>query len=220
MLFYNDIVLSASNFTKWLLPTSVEFHRLAWIAGVDLPETIFGPSELDIAIAKFGEGNVEECAYILEKMCKDKEDAIIENNLGFCRLILGQYEKGFEVIDNALRKKYDPLFELNKGIALYLLGKGEQAVDTLKHALGWVKQNSDNKYSKNDPLYVLFLNPTAYTVKFVQDLPLIAALHINLWFMGNQTKEELQNNIEEAYPDSHRNILLLVEDQHGGEKEK
>ena len=146
LLSSNDIILSASSFTKWVLPTSVEFHRLARIAGVDLPEAIFGPSELDIALEKFGEGKVEECAYIMEKMCEDKEDTIIENNLGFCRLILGQYEKGFEIIDNALRKKYDPLFELNKGIALYLLGKAEQAVDTLGHSLDWVKQNSANKY--------------------------------------------------------------------------
>lgn len=211
LLASNDIVLSASSFTKWVLPTSVEFHRLARIAEVELPKAVFGPTEIEIAIAKFGEGNVEECAYILERMCNDKSDVILENNLGFCRLTLGQHEEGFKIIDKALRTKYDPLYELNKGIALYLLGKAEEAVDSLRHSLEWIKQNSDNKYSKDHPIYVLFLNPTAHTVKSVPDVPLIAALHINLWFMGKETKEELERNLEEAFPDSYRSILLLVE---------
>ena len=211
LLSSNDITLAVSSFTKWTLPSSAEFQRLARIAGFELPVEVFGPSEIQTAISMFEQGNVEGCANLLESMCRDKEDAILQNNLGFCRLVLGQHEKGFESIEKALQIKYDPLFGLNKGIALFLQGKADQAVDALVQALDWVKQNTKNKYSKDHPLYVLFLNPSSNTVKSVPEVPLIAAIFINLWFMGKHTKEELQKNIEEAFPDSHRSILLLVE---------
>lgn len=213
LLSSNGIILSVISFTKWTRPTPVELHRMARIVGMDLSEAIFGPTQLDIALAKFREGNVAECAHVLEAMCKDKEDPMLENNLGFCKLILGQHEAALGILDTALKKKYDPLFETNMGIALFLLGKVDQAISALLKSLDWLKENSTNRYSKLNPLYVLFLDRTTNAVKVIPDLPLIATIHINLWLMGNETKGELQKNIEETFPSSYRDILLLVEDE-------
>ena len=214
LLSSNDILLSILSFSRWEIPTSVEFQRLAWIAGMELPESIFGPSRLDTALSKFGDGQLGECADILDRMYKDKEDVTTGNNLGFCRLLLGQYQQGLDIINKALAKKYDPLFELNKGIALYLLREAEQAGNSLCHALDWLDQNKTNKYSKVNPLYVLFLDPSSHTVRSVKDVPLMAAILINLWRIGKQSKAEIEKRIKAEFPDSHRNILLLIEESH------
>ena len=211
ILSSNDIALSLLGYSYWQLPTPLEFHRLARLTGVDLPERIFGPSELDVAITKFDEGKIKECADILDGLFRDKADPIIANNSGFCKLLLGLHKEGLESIEKALAIEYDPLFELNKAIGVYLLSDLEAASGLLLHALTWIEQNKENKYNETNPLYVLMLDPVSATLKSVPEVPLVAAILINLWCIKKISKADLQMKMETAYPESFRSLLLLAE---------
>ncbi len=213
LLSSSGIVLSVTNFSKWILPTNNELHRLARIVESELPEAIFGPTEVEIAIAKFGEGQIDECVQIFSVLLKDKHEPVLANNLGFCELLLGRFEDGLQHVESALAISYDPLFELNKGLALFLTGKKDLGIDSLLHALDWVDQNKKNKYSDDNPLYVLLLAPDSNTVRPIPEVPLLATLLMNLCLMGKLTKEDLQSKMEKAFPTSHKSLLLLLESE-------
>ncbi|WP_447599972.1 hypothetical protein [Nitrospira sp. Nam80] len=208
----SNIVLVILNFYQWQLPTNTEFHRLARIAGADLPENVFGPSEIDIAVMKFDEGGIAESAEIFRRMYQDKQESVIANNLAFCELLLGKTDSALATLENALAKDYDPLFALNKGLALIVLGDSDTGVKELWHAIKWLGDNkNENRYKDNDPLYVLLINPSSMTVKSIANVPLIAALHANLWRMGEESKEEFQKTLETDFPEKYKSILLLLE---------
>ena len=212
LLFGNEITLSMQTFSRWTLPSSEEFSRLTRIAGFPLFDKLFGPREIDVAIEAFGNGDIEQCANILGRMLKDKEDPQIGNNLGFCQILLGRVDSGLVNCEKAMVKDYDPLFELNKGVAQFLLGDQSAARQSLSHALEWIRDPA-NKYNSSHAIYILLLDKTSKGVGYLAGMPIDTAILINLWFVGGISREVLQQQLAEVYPEKHTSWLPIIGDR-------
>lgn len=184
----NEISVALSSFNRWMLPTDIELHRLGRITGYQIPQ-VFGPSEGERAISLFAQGDMQGCMDTFSRMLKDKEAAYVRNNLGFCQLIANDIKGGLDNFSKALVSEYMPLYEMNKGIAEHLSEKYEDAKQSLRHAL---KKLSEMDAEHNEADYVLVLEFGAKLVKPTAGLKLDAAILINLWRMGDLSREQLE----------------------------
>jgi len=200
----------------WTLPSDEEVHRIGRIAKVNVPEH-FGPHEYERAISKFSEGNVDATISIFERMLQDLEDPTIRNNLTFCYLLKGQFDKA-EVHTQAILSRivnkekdsedpYDPLWEMNFALLLHLQGKIDKAKEHLTAALAWVKEQ---KYEE-DLAYALVLRKDHRTVTPVQGLPRGAALLLNLHGVGQINLSEAIEQLKQLYSEVPEHWLQLMD---------
>ncbi len=204
LLTGNDISIVITAFNRWELPSSIELHRLGRISGYLIPD-VFGPTELEQAITLFNNNDVQECMAIFSKMLIDKEEVHIRNNLAFCQLVMGDVATGLENATKAFAMDYDPLFELNKGIGEFLLNNIDTAKMSLRSALQQLLAK-EGKFSK-EAYYVLVIESAEKKAIAHKELPVDAAILINLFRMGEFDKPELEKELIKLYPDKAKNWL-------------
>lgn len=199
LLAGNEVSVVVLAFVRWMLPIPEELHRLGWISESYIP-AVLGPNPMDQAVTKFADGDIQGSVDDFVRMLKDKEDSETRNNLGFCQILLGQRLEALPNIDKALADDYQPLYELNKGVCEFLEGDQDAAKQSLRNALQQI-QTSDDLFDPWAVRYVLMLEPTERNVWYCEGLPTDAAILINLWRMGDLTRDELEAALSEVYPD-------------------
>ena len=189
----NEISVSLVNFNRWMLPSEIELHRLGRISGYRIP-SVFGLTEAERAVSLFAEGDLPGCMDTFSRMLRDKEAAYIRNNLAFCQLLAGDVKQCLENASKAVavELEYMPLFEMNKGIAEFLLGKSDEAKKSLHNAL---KKLSEMDSEHNEANYVLVLESGGQAAKPRAELQLDVAILINLWRMGDLSREQLESRL-------------------------
>ena len=93
LLASSEISIVITAFERWELPSAEELHRLGRVSGYPIPE-VFGPTEVEQAISKFGEGDIKGCMDIFAGILADKESSQIRNNLAFCQMVTGDIVQG------------------------------------------------------------------------------------------------------------------------------
>src|SRR6266496_443292 len=199
LLAGNDISVVVTSVDRWKLPTAHEIHRLGRIAGYAIPD-LFGPREVDEAIAKFEAGNIAGCADDFSRMLNDKEEPQVRNNLAFCQLLMGKISSALENAAKAVSGDYEPLYEMNKGIAEFLKGNADAAKRSLRNALSQLRA-PETSFDRSEPLFVLVLESGGTSVGFHQALPLDAAILVNFWRMGDLSRTELETELIKSYPE-------------------
>ncbi len=203
LLAGNEITFAMYDFTRWELPSPDELHRLGRISGYRIPD-VFGPNQGRQAVATFGEGDVDGCMEIFARMLADKDDPQTRNNLAFCQILTGDVSTGLENATKALKSDYAPLFELNKGIAEFLQGYVEPGKQSLRNALQRLRESDTED---NDATYVLVVDPSGKKVEFTEDFTVDAAILINLWRMGDLTRDELEKELAKLHPEKAQSWL-------------
>jgi len=69
----NEISFAVVEFTRWVLPTSEELHRLGYISAYRIPKE-FGPTLPEQALSKFAGGDIQGCMNIFARMLVDNPD--------------------------------------------------------------------------------------------------------------------------------------------------
>jgi len=198
MLAANEISFVVTGFSRWELPTPLELHRLGFISGYRIPD-VFGPTQGEQAVSKFGEGDEKGCLETFARMLADKEDPQIRNNLAFCQIIIGDVAGGLENATRAVAGDYEPLYELNKGVAEFLQGNGDAAKQCLRNALKELRAPGNKYFS--DAAYVLVLEPVERKARAHPTLLIEAAILINLWRIGDLTRDELKVELKRLHPE-------------------
>jgi hypothetical protein len=210
LLTRNEISLKITEINRWTLPTSREVHRLGRILDFPIPD-VLGSSEIEVAVEAFKKGKVQETRDAFAQMLADREDEQMRNNLAFCQILLGEFEEGRKNAERATKSdEYEPLYELNLGVAQVLCGNESEGSISLDHAL----KAFDDPNKKFDPavaLYVLLLDKTKIGVTFETDLPIDAAILINLAVLGKVEKSSLINRLAQLYPEKHSLWLSLID---------
>src|SRR5262245_20527862 len=138
----------------------------------------------------------------LRRYAQRQDTVDIRNNLAFCRLLIGDVAAGLENARKALRDHYTPLHELNAGLGEFLQGNVDAAKKALRGALQRVRaMRSEDAEKAEEPIYVLVLEPPDEKVGAHAEMPLGAAILINLWCMGDSTRDELETALVELYPE-------------------
>ena len=198
LLAGNEISIVITAFDRLELPSAGELHRLGRISGYRIPEA-FGPTEAEQAVSKFGKGDIQGCMDTFVRMLADKESSHFRNNLAFCQILTGDVAAGLENATKALAGDYEPLFELNKGIAEFLQSNVDAAKESLRKALQ--KLRAPGSELDVEASYVLVLEVAGKKVSSHADLPVDAAILINLWRMGDSTRGELETELAKLYPE-------------------
>ncbi len=199
LLVGNRITFALVTFKRWLLPSSEELRRLGRISGFHVPE-VFGEDAMSQAITKFREGDIKGCAETFAEMLAEKEDDAARNNLAFCQILMGQTSEALNNAAKAMADDYEPLYELNKGICEFLHGETGAAKQSLKNALAQF-QTPASRYNPESVRYVLVLEPTERKVWYHENLPVDASILINLWRIGDLTREALESELKRLYPE-------------------
>ena len=194
----NEIRLSLLSFRKWQIPSHRELHRLGRVTGNIIPD-VFGPTEMEQAVAKFGEGDVPGCMDMFTRMLADKDEAGVRNNLAFCQILTGDVSDGLENATKAVAGDYEPLYEMNKGIAEFLRGDKGAAEQSLKNALKQLV-DPDTEF-ESTATYVLVLDSALDKVTPLGGLPVDAAILINQWRMGTISRAELEAALTKIDPE-------------------
>lgn len=135
---------------------------------------------------------------VFEAMLCDKEDSVIRNNLAFCQLLVGDVTTGLANARKALEGEYTPLHELNKGIGEFLIGSTATAKDSLRNALR--KLHEPESPFDTDAAYVLVIDAAESNCDAHSELPVDAAILINLWRMDDLTVADLEAKLVTHYP--------------------
>ena len=131
-------------------------------------------------------------------MLSDKESHEARNNLAFCQILTGDIPNGFENARKVSESQYEPLYEMNKGIAEFLLGKVDESKKSLKNALQRLRSSEGGFEAK--VACVLVLEAEGKGVSSNEDLPIDAAIVINLWRIGDLSRDELEVDLTKFYP--------------------
>lgn len=209
LLAGNEISIVITGFNRWELPSPVELHRLGRISGYRIPE-VFGPTEGEQAVSKFGQGDIPGCMATFSRMLCDREAGYVRNNLAFCQLVTGDAVAGLENATKAVAGDYEPLFELNKGIGEFLLGNLDAAKTSLRNALQQL--NAPGSKFDSAASYVLVLEAAEKKCSPHGGLPVDAAILINLWRMGGLTRGELETDLAKLYPEKAQAWLATFTD--------
>lgn len=206
LLAGNDIAVVLTAFNRWELPSSSELQRLGRISGYLIPD-VFGPTEAEQAVAKFEAGDIQDCMATFLRMLADKEQSQCRNNVAFCQLLTGDVAAGLENSTKAVADNYEPLFELNKAIAEFLIGNVEAARQSLRNALQQL--HAPGSKFDNNAAYVLVLEPAHLKVTAHVEIPVDAAIMINLWRVGELTRVELGTELAKHYPEKVQGWLAM-----------
>lgn len=198
LLAGNGISVSVSNFNRWQLPSSKELHRLGRISDYQIPEA-FGPSEAESAINQFMTGDIQGCMDTFSAMLIDKEEYSIRNNLAFCQLLTGDLIEGLKNATRASEGIRAPLHELNRALGEFLSGHSELAGKVLKKTLVDMRNSGNTDAAAAD--CVLVLDPGLGKVSSHNNVPVDAAIVINLWRMGEFTRDEMESELGKISPD-------------------
>lgn len=209
----------------WELPSNEEMHRLARIARVTVPYEEFGPNQYQIALQKYMEGDIEGTIRLFERMIFDRDEPHLRNNIAFCLMLEGCLDEArlhvVKALDEAYwneknqKNSYDPIMHNNLALITYLQGDSSRASVLLNEAISWIQQKNDKDYNPLGADAVLILNNKRNGVEPHANLPVDAAIILNLYLMNQLTNDELDEQLYHLYPEKHLHWLKLVKEESG-----
>jgi tetratricopeptide (TPR) repeat protein len=208
VLAARDVSIKILRTALWKPPTFEEMEKLAKIAGVEVPAGLKLGSYQD-AVIKFKRGDTAGAADCFERSLEQEETPNARNNLAFCQILLGQLNEALQNLDKAIARDYQPLFGLNKGLVLFLTGDRSQGITTLRDALARIR-DPKARCDTRDALYVLLLNADGSSASAEQNLPIDAAILINLAHMGAESAVAVTAQLAAAYPSEYEKWIPFL----------
>ena len=176
------------------VPTDREVARLAWVVGISPPGDIFGAGVMGEAVDLFVEGDWDKSRDLFEIMLRDRDDALVRNNLAYCLMAMGRAEAALPHIQKAAAEEKSALREHNLAMAQALNGDLESAKETLRRAWRMENDNPD----KDDILCMLLLSQDHKVVRSTEGIPLAAALLTNILTIGAEESSWCMERLAEG----------------------
>ena len=177
------------------VPTDREVARLAWVVGIRPPGDVFGAGVMGEAVDLFVEGDWDKARDLFEIMLRDRDDALVRNNLAYCLMAMGRAEAALPHIQKAAAEEKSALREHNLAMAQALNGDRESAKETLRRAWRMEDENPD----KDDILCMLLLSQDHKFVRSTEGIPLAAALLTNILTIGAEESRWCMERLEGGY---------------------
>ena len=184
----------------WTVPSSEELQWLVHISEAPaLPEKYFGPSVGMRALHKFDEGDVAAAADLFRQMIWYREDAFLRNNYAYCLLVLGEYNEAGSVLEQIPSKDANYMVRHNIAVQEILSGSVQSGVTRLE--LLWKEVQEERVREKLDAYSMLTLGAGLDTVTSRAELPVDAAVVLNLVTLGRLGRADAVLALEEQYPE-------------------
>jgi HEAT repeat protein len=171
---------------------------------------------LNFAFHKFKSNDVQGAADIFELILSRMHPSVsnsdnVRNNLAYCFTLLRRYEEAAEQFSLMLLPKGEqlwPLLSHNLGVLAFLMGDTEQGREKLKASLRWIGATC-GEYDARDVDCMLLLKRGPDVASY-DELPVDAAILLNLNFMGELTREEVSAELARRYRVEHQEWLNYV----------
>lgn len=204
------MAVDLSTTEQWLLPTNIELHRLARIAGVHISESEFGPARQHQAFEQYHAGNFENAAAIFTEMVNDKEDCDLKNNACYCLALAGHYKEAAELLEPidptaSLRKQL--LARHNLAVLSFVCDRKSRAVELME---GVWRAVLDRDYEPTETICMMVLTEKNASVSSIDGLSMEAACAINCYRMGSLPFDDAAAFIQEYFPDRFDEWLYLL----------
>ena len=159
----------------------------------------------DRAFAEFKAGNVEGAAelfrYVVSSKTSDRHTDELRNSLAYCLILRARYEEAsaqFDLMEFPRGGNSWPIWQHNRALLHFLTGGVDRGREELREALNW-SPAPGSEYDPRDVLCMLLLNDRGWVVSR-DDLPVDAAILLNLRLMNGITGEELATEMSRRYP--------------------
>lgn len=160
-------------------PSDREMSRLARVAGVPTPGDMFGRGVMGEAVELFFDSDLGGALELFELMLGDLDEPQVRNNLAYCLMAIGKAEEALPHIRKGAEDR-NALRTHNLAVAEALNGDRDTARRTLDGA--WALQEDDPE--DDDAVCMLLLSVDGKSVRSVKDIPLTAAMLINMYSLG------------------------------------
>ena len=198
----HGVSVSVDHVAEWRVPTDREVRRLARVAQVPTPGDMFGPIIVTEAVDMFFSGDVTGAIEIFEVMIRDREDLDTRSNLAYCLIASGKTQEALLHI-RKVKEDPTPLRLHNWAVAEALNGDFDAAQRILQNA--WRMQ--ENSSGEEEVVCMLLLSRDRITATSVKEIPLIAAIWINMLILGCAGPEETTKRLAERYPEKYSEWL-------------
>lgn len=209
VLAAHDIDVALIRVVAFDFPTRDELHRLAYVAGVYLPEEHFGPSVQMMAIEYHNAGQHEKAAELFLGLLKDRDSMQIRNNAAYCLTIAGKYSEALNLFESAetTREQNSALWIHNLGVLKHLTGDTEGGTTLLRKAFdAALTQEKDDLTA----YCMMILTRDLIGVSSVNEMPIDAGILINLSLVGQMKRNSVLESLSERYPDKAKNWESLL----------
>lgn len=156
------------------------------------------------AINTFLSGDVTKAADLFEAAVSVESTSELSdelrNNYAYVLILLKQYEEAatqFASMTFSIRDSDWPLLRHNYGLVAYFMGDVDKATSSLREALDWIR-DADLGYDPRHAICMLVIDGEVATSH--RDLPVDAAILLNLYKMGDLKEEELRAELSLRYP--------------------
>ena len=194
----HGVSVSVDHVAEWTAPTDREVNRLARVAQVPTPGDMFGPSIIAEALDMFFSGDITGAIELFDVMIRDREGLDIRNNMAYCLIASGKTQEALLHIRKA-KENPTPLRLHNWAVAEALNGDVDAAQRILQNAWHMQERSSDEE----EVVCMLLLSRDRITATSVKDIPLIAAIWINMLILGCAGPEETTKRLAERYPENY-----------------
>ena len=150
----------------------------------------------------FFSGDITGAIEIFEVVIQDSEDLDIRNNLAYCLIASGKTQEALLHVRKA-KENPTPLRLHNWAVAEALNGDFDAAQRILQDA--W--QMQERSVDEVEVVCMLLLSRDRITATSVKDIPLIAAIWINMLILGCAGLEETTKRLAERYPEKYSEWL-------------
>lgn len=154
------------------------------------------------------DGSFRMAADIFAAMHSVRPDADTKNNLAYSLIVLQQFDKAVEIykdLDCTEESELWVLTQHNKGVLAALMGKDEVAREHLLNALQWTKEEFVF-FDPNEVLCMVLLDGHGHVTSH-NNMPIDAAIMINLYRIGSLSLDELHKRLMDAYPENYMTII-------------
>lgn len=187
--------------STWTLPENEELQRLAWILEEPLDPDDFGPHILSEGTERYRAGDYGGAASKFLTFIDYRDDASVRNNAAYCYILLGQLDNARRHLKKAMeiRESLEPLPAVNLGVLEALEGNSERAIELLTTALVEIEA-AGNEYNPEAVTCMLILQPNTTSVVSQDDMPVDAAIVINLAVLGAMNSAQARAKLAEQRP--------------------
>lgn len=156
------------------------------------------------AIKAFLSGNVESAADFFRSAVLvvgvSEPDDDLRNNFAYVLIIREQYDEASAQFAAMNWSRHDldwPLYKHNQGLLAFLTGDASTGIVYLREALDWIR-DAGFGYDPREAICMLVIEGEVTTSN--QDLPIDAAILVNLYKMGDLAEKDLRTELLFRYP--------------------
>jgi hypothetical protein len=204
-LGHHGVSLDISRISSWNVPraSEVKVHENVTTHLLDLAidmERVFDemwtmPSGQQL----YREGNYRGAADAFREVLAKEYDAVIESNLAYCLMLLGDIPEAGRHLDNAIGHSKNPIIGNNVGVVAAISGDILRARTVLADALEWFDL-LPSEAKQNRPLCMAILQPDCKGFESRDEVPTDVAILVNLVVLGQRTREDGIRELSVRYP--------------------